>query len=200
MKKATEQIYPVVEFQLRKKTTCFCKQIQALVILRISVRWGPLSADELDKAEEYLVREVQMQHFREEINTLNQQILKNSKLNSLRPYLDDQDNASTFKCANKDIQYFFNIIKDEDFKNFISSEGITWKFIVELASWRGGLYELLMRSIKEPLRKIIDRSQLTFEETMTILAEIENVLNDRPLLLMIYQILNFLYILWRTVF
>ncbi|GFR31209.1 hypothetical protein TNCT_353181 [Trichonephila clavata] len=49
---------------------------------------GPLSADELDKAEEYLVREVQMQHFREEINMLNQQILKNSKLNSLRPYLD----------------------------------------------------------------------------------------------------------------
>ncbi|GFQ78974.1 transposable element Tcb2 transposase [Trichonephila clavata] len=32
------------------------------------------------------------------------------------------DNASTFKCANKEIQYFFNIIKDEDFKNFISAE------------------------------------------------------------------------------
>ncbi|GFX90188.1 transposable element Tcb2 transposase [Trichonephila clavipes] len=37
-----------------------------------------------------------------------------------------------------------------------------------------------MRSIKEPLRKIIGRAQLTFEETMTILAEIENVLNHRP--------------------
>ncbi|GFQ73834.1 DUF5641 domain-containing protein [Trichonephila clavata] len=37
-----------------------------------------------------------------------------------------------------------------------------------------------MRSIKEPLRKIIGRANLTFEETMTILAEIENVLNHRP--------------------
>ncbi|GFW46644.1 integrase catalytic domain-containing protein [Trichonephila clavipes] len=35
------------------------------------------------------------------------------------------DNASTFKCASKEIQYFFNIIKDEDLKFFISSEGIT---------------------------------------------------------------------------
>ncbi|GFX96418.1 transposable element Tcb2 transposase [Trichonephila clavipes] len=91
------------------------------------------------------------------------------------------DNASTFKCASKEIQYFFNIIKDEDFKNFISSEGITWKFIVELAPWWGGFYERLMRSIKELLRKIIGRAQLTFEETRTILAEIENVLNHRPL-------------------
>ncbi|GFX56876.1 retrovirus-related Pol polyprotein from transposon 412 [Trichonephila clavipes] len=71
--------------------------------------------------------------------------------------------------------------RDEDFKNFISSEGITWKFIVELAPWRGGFYERLMRSIKELLRKIIGRAQLTFEGTMTILAEIENVLNHRPL-------------------
>ncbi|GFT40873.1 putative pao retrotransposon peptidase superfamily [Trichonephila clavipes] len=91
------------------------------------------------------------------------------------------DNASTFKSASKEIQYFFNIIKYEDFKNVISSEGVTWKFIVELAPWWGGFYERLMRSIKEPLRKIIGRAQHTFEETMTILAEIENVLNHRPL-------------------
>ncbi|GFR29425.1 transposable element Tcb2 transposase [Trichonephila clavata] len=36
MEKATEQIYPVVEFQLRKKSTCFCKGVEALVIPRIS--------------------------------------------------------------------------------------------------------------------------------------------------------------------
>ncbi|GFQ93944.1 uncharacterized protein TNCT_240851 [Trichonephila clavata] len=107
MEKAAEQIYPVVEFQLRKKSTCFCKRVEALVIPRISGAWGnryetklpwksnqfegPLSADELNRAEEHLVREVQMQHFRKEINMLNRkETLKNSKLYSLRPYLDDQ--------------------------------------------------------------------------------------------------------------
>ncbi|GFR30859.1 transposable element Tcb2 transposase [Trichonephila clavata] len=91
------------------------------------------------------------------------------------------DNVSTFKCANKEIRYFFNIIKDENFKIFISAEGITWKFIVELAPWWGGFYERLMRSFKEPLRKIIGKCHLKFEETMTIIAEIENVLHHRPL-------------------
>ncbi|GFQ93460.1 putative pao retrotransposon peptidase superfamily [Trichonephila clavata] len=80
-------------------------------------------------------------------------------------------------------------------ETLVKLEGITWKFIVELAPWWGGFYERLMRSFKEPLRKIIGRANLTFEETMTILAEIENVLNHRPLItfLMIYLILNLLY-------
>ncbi|GFR24656.1 putative pao retrotransposon peptidase superfamily [Trichonephila clavata] len=36
MEKATEKIYSVVEFKLRKKSTCFCKRVEALVIPRIS--------------------------------------------------------------------------------------------------------------------------------------------------------------------
>ncbi|XP_042913188.2 uncharacterized protein [Parasteatoda tepidariorum] len=65
------------------------------------------------------------------------------------------DNAATFKAASRDIRYFFSIIRGE-FQNFISSEGIALEFIVELAPWWGGFYERLMRSIKEPLKKIIN--------------------------------------------
>ncbi|GFY77700.1 transposable element Tcb2 transposase [Trichonephila inaurata madagascariensis] len=108
-------------------------------------------------------------------------LLLDDKLKNSEELDQDIDNASTFKCDNKEVQYFFNIIKDKDFKNLISSEGITWKFIAELAAWWGHFYQRLMRAIKEPLRKIIDRAQLTFEETMTILVEIENVLNHQPL-------------------
>ena len=91
------------------------------------------------------------------------------------------DNAKTFKCANKDFDYFDKIIKDKKLQDFVSSERISWKFIVELSPWWGGFYERLMRAIKEPLRKILGRAQLTFEELMTVLTEIENVLNQRPL-------------------
>lgn len=91
------------------------------------------------------------------------------------------DNAKTFKCASKDIQAFNDIMRKNELQNFLSSEGITWKFMVEMAPWWGGFYERLMRSIKEPLKKILGRAQLSFEEIMTVLAEIENVLNQRPL-------------------
>ena len=70
------------------------------------------------------------------------------------------DNAKTFKCANKDFDYFDKIIKDKKLQDFASSERISWKFIVELSPWWGGFYESLM---KEPLRKILGGAQLTFE-------------------------------------
>lgn len=36
-------------------------------------------------------------------------------------------------------------------------------------------------SIKEPLRKILGRALLSFEKLITILVEMKNVLNHRPL-------------------
>jgi hypothetical protein len=91
------------------------------------------------------------------------------------------DNAKTFKRVSKDIEYFEKIVKDKDLQNYLSSKRISWKFIAELAPCWGGFYERLMRSIKEPLRKILGRAQVTFEELTTILTEVENVLNQRPL-------------------
>ncbi|KFM59510.1 hypothetical protein X975_23093, partial [Stegodyphus mimosarum] len=38
-----------------------------------------------------------------------------------------------------------------------------------------------MKSIKEPLRKVLGKALLNFEEMMTILSEIELILNHRPL-------------------
>ena len=38
-----------------------------------------------------------------------------------------------------------------------------------------------MRTIKEPLRKIFGRAQLTFEELMIVLTEIERDISQRPL-------------------
>ena len=50
-----------------------------------------------------------------------------------------------------------------------------------LAPWWGGFWERLVRSIKEPLRKVLGRQLVKFDEMTTILAEIEFVLNTRPL-------------------
>ncbi|GFT50942.1 integrase catalytic domain-containing protein [Nephila pilipes] len=55
------------------------------------------------------------------------------------------------------------------------------QFIAPHAPWWVSFYERLTRRIKEPLRKILDRVYLSFAEMTTILAEIELVLNHRPL-------------------
>ncbi|GFW62281.1 integrase catalytic domain-containing protein [Trichonephila clavipes] len=91
------------------------------------------------------------------------------------------DNARTFKAAERELTYFANILKDSEFQSFVADKGIHWKFIVERAPWWGGFYERLVKTIKDPLRKILGRALLTFEELSTILSEVEVIVNHRPL-------------------
>ncbi|GFX30863.1 integrase catalytic domain-containing protein [Trichonephila clavipes] len=91
------------------------------------------------------------------------------------------DNARTFKAAERELAYFANILKDSEFQNFVADKGIHWKFIVERAPWWSGFYERLVKTIKDPLCKILHRALITFEELSTILSEVEVIVNHRPL-------------------
>ncbi|GBL87978.1 hypothetical protein AVEN_192126-1 [Araneus ventricosus] len=59
--------------------------------------------------------------------------------------------------------------------------GIHWKFIVERVPWWGEFYERLVKTVKEPLRKVLGKVLLTFEELSTILSEVQIIVNNRPL-------------------
>ncbi|GBM33304.1 hypothetical protein AVEN_274707-1, partial [Araneus ventricosus] len=91
------------------------------------------------------------------------------------------DNAKTFRSSCEILKGFKSIIRQPELKSFITSDGISWKFIPERSPWWGGFWERLMRSIKEPLTKTLGRALLTLEELSTILTEIESVINNRPI-------------------
>ena len=88
------------------------------------------------------------------------------------------DNAKTFKCASKDIR---NLIRSPRLHNHLSSTGVKWKYIVELAPWQGGMWERMIRVTKRCLVKNIGRALLSYSELQTILTEVETVVNARPL-------------------
>ena len=69
----------------------------------------------------------------------------------------------------------------EKVNNFLVENSIRWKFILERTPHRGGFYERINRSLKEPLRKILGRARLNYTEMYSLLTDIEASLNQRPL-------------------
>ena len=61
------------------------------------------------------------------------------------------------------------------------SRQIKWVFILEKSPWWGGFYERLISIIKNCLKKVIGKSFLNYEETGTVLIDVEQTLNSRPL-------------------
>ena len=88
------------------------------------------------------------------------------------------DNGKTFKAASK---YLRSVFKDGTVKEYLAGLGTDWLFNVERAPWWGGAFERLVRSTKRCLRKLVGRTQFFLDEIVTSLAEIESVINSRPL-------------------
>ncbi len=58
---------------------------------------------------------------------------------------------------------------------------IKWSFNTPKGPWQEGFFECLVKSVKRCLKKILGRACVMYEELLTILTEIECVLNSRPL-------------------
>ncbi|KAL3985807.1 hypothetical protein ACH3XW_40165 [Acanthocheilonema viteae] len=83
------------------------------------------------------------------------------------------DNANQFQLA-------FKIIR-EQIANSLAKEGIVWKNAILKAPWGGGLYERLIGLTKRALKQAIGRKFLKEKEFITLIVQIEALLNTRPL-------------------
>ena len=72
------------------------------------------------------------------------------------------DNATTFKSASEKID-------------------VVWVFNPPAAPWHGGFYERLVGAVKSPLKKVLGKASLYFDELVTVLVEIEGLVNSHPL-------------------
>lgn len=90
------------------------------------------------------------------------------------------DNGRNFVAAAKEISSFIKEI-EEPISDFASQQGIDFKFIPTYAPHFGGLWEAGVKSAKFHLKRVIGNSYLTYEEISTLFAQVEAILNSRPL-------------------
>jgi len=99
-----------------------------------------------------------------------------------KPDLIISDSASQFKLASTALRIQWRqIFLDKDVLSYISSQEIKCNFTMALALWQGGFYERLVGMVKRSMKKTVGRKQYSLDQLITLLTEIEAVLNTRPL-------------------
>ncbi|KAJ0169341.1 hypothetical protein K1T71_015225 [Dendrolimus kikuchii] len=90
------------------------------------------------------------------------------------------DNGRNFVGANNEISQFLNTC-NESISSYAANEGITFKFSPAYCPHWGGLWEAGVKAAKHHLYRILGNNHLTYEELSTLFAQIEAILNSRPL-------------------
>ena len=94
------------------------------------------------------------------------------------PSLVISDNATTFKASASFLKSLFD---DPAVKQYFEDQKIRWKFIAPLSPNEGGFYERMVGVVKGCLRKSLFKKLLSWDELVTLLMEIEQCVNNRPL-------------------
>lgn len=97
------------------------------------------------------------------------------------PFKVFSDNGTNFKGAEIEIKEALTKWNQDRITRCLRSRNVEWYFNPPAASHAGGVWERIIRSIRKILRSLIT-DQLVNDETLsTLLAEVEKILNDRPL-------------------
>ena len=88
------------------------------------------------------------------------------------------DNAKVFKAT---ADWIKTVRKSEELQNYLARENNRWQFNLAKSPWWGGIYERLIKEIKNTLHKTLGRSSLSYEAFESVSMDIETNLNNRPL-------------------
>ncbi|KAL0891791.1 hypothetical protein ABMA27_015058 [Loxostege sticticalis] len=95
------------------------------------------------------------------------------------------DNGTNFVGAKAQLDDVFKILIDSEFqsalKQELSARRIEWKMIPPRSPHFGGIWEGNIKSLKTHLHRVIGNQLLTYEELLTVLVQIECIMNSRPL-------------------
>lgn len=88
------------------------------------------------------------------------------------------DNGTNFIGASNELGKFLQV---SDLASDVSQEGIEFIFTPAYSPHFNGIAEAAVKSTKFHLKRLLTLTHLTYEEMVTLLTQIESILNSRPL-------------------
>ena len=110
------------------------------------------------------------------INTLRRFIARRGQVKVIR-----SDNGTNFVGAERELRRAISQWNSAQISSFLLQKDIDWRFNVPGASHHGGSWERLIRSTRRVLSGIVREQTLTDDSLTTLFAEVEAILNSRPL-------------------
>ena len=102
---------------------------------------------------------------------------------SVRGYPEQirSDQGSNFTKADKELKEAIEEWNEHKINNFCRQKKIEWIFNPPSASHMGGAWERMIRSVRQILKAILKEQLVSDEVLSTVMAEVVNILNSRPL-------------------
>lgn len=97
------------------------------------------------------------------------------------PKLLVSDNGTNFVATERELREAVAALGQSSFAADVASRGIEWKFNPPCAPHFGGIFERVVRSVKQVLQTVLYKADLTEEELLTALVQAEGLINTRPL-------------------
>ena len=112
-----------------------------------------------------------------------------SMINALRRFISVRgypeqirsDRGSNFTKADKELKEAIEGWNEHKINNFCRQKKIEWIFNPPSASHMGGVWERMIRSVRQILKAILKEQLVSDEVLSTVMAEAVNILNSRPL-------------------
>ena len=98
-----------------------------------------------------------------------------------RPRVIFSDNATNMRGSSVELREAMAGVDHERIKGELANKNITWRFIPPASPNFGGSWEIMVKAVKRALKAILKEQAPRVESLLTLFAEIESVINNRPL-------------------
>ena len=91
------------------------------------------------------------------------------------------DQGSQLVATDKELRNMIKGFDVDKLKEFGAHQGLKWHFSPPDTPWYNGCAESLIKSIKRAMKNSIGEQTLSFPKLQTVMFEVSNVVNERPI-------------------